>query len=163
MSLTNRQLAPLVLLIIPFVLLVLCMCPLHPISDLKPTQITDARKLPEVIRESLKTTTGNRKRLDAWDLHGFLNNERIVLVEGDVTFVSNLINRSELSLVAKDHPILARMTPFLRNDCPQIDPAKWDFYATQDYGHKHLEGQDLIFLATNCDRTVGIVYYEWML
>jgi len=101
-----------------------------------------------VIRQSIIAKQEGSRRLEACDIHGFLNVENIILVENDVTFTVDLINKNGLQVVTKDHPIFGRLENCVREDWPEIEPSRWEFYASPEYGYKHLEGQDLIFITT---------------
>ena len=127
-----------------------------------PVRIIDPKLLPDTLESSFETDRTLQPDFDVLQISGLPDRNCIWMVSGHKDYVIQFIEEKRLEITDSKHARSRMLLERMRPNWPKPDLQSWEWFCTEKYGKEQLEGQDLFLVATNSDRSITIVFYEWI-
>jgi len=127
-----------------------------------PVQLIETKDLPETLKRSFAANPTLQTNFDVWQISGLPDRKCIWKINGHSECVDQFIQEERLEKTDSNHARARMLFERIRPSWPKSDSENWEWFTTPKYGKEHLEGQDLFLVATNSDRSIAIVLYEWI-
>ena len=127
-----------------------------------PVQLVGMKDLPETLKRAFEADPTLPTHFDVWQISGLPDRQCIWKIHGRSDYVGQFIQDERLEKTDSTHARAGMLFERMRSSWPKADVHSWEWYSTTKYGKEHLEGQDLYLVVTNSDRTIALVFYEWI-
>ena len=127
-----------------------------------PRQLVETRDLPETLKRAFAADPNLKTDFDVWQISGLPDRQCIWRINGHRDYLDQFIQEERLEKTDSNHARAQMLSKLARPSWPSRESENWEWFATPNYGKKHLEGQDLFLVARNSEESIAVVLYEWL-
>lgn len=157
-----KKLLILALMAPPILLCVIIPIVINSLFEYHPERIIAFEKYPEVLQKSFEEDPTLLEECEVWQIYPLPDRKCIWVVTENAEYLDQFIQRTKLTSSQFNHPKAKLLLECMRPTWEVPNASSWDWFATEKYGEEFLEGQDLFLVARKKDRSVAIVFYEWI-